>query len=423
MADHALPQAVAAIWLKSAVVLAPPGHERKSMRHQMDTQHDPALGDRDSWGRVSLGAHLILAPASLASLFVIHHSGGRPWQVTTVALAAVGLHTGVVLARHRPWTGFVTTSLAMLGLVLTPMPGWPPTAFPSAACFLLTGWHLTRTGDRRARVCVLVTSLVGVGLAELLEWHRMPLWVPVWARVLEAAVLAGIVLTVWGVAVAVTRRRELAAAVERAHTEAVRDAERATIRRDLHDVIAHSITVMVARVEAAAATTGDTRARHELADIAETGRDALDGLRAMLAVLGAKGLTAQDLPLSMDALPVLVEAAATPLHSVSLTETGARRALSINAEAALVRVVQESITNALRHLHPPVDVQVRLRWESTHVVVTVHDDGGSGTRHANAPGSGLIGAQERVHAAGGTFRVQPGKGWSVEARLPAKVGR
>ncbi|MFD0475482.1 hypothetical protein ACFQ0B_50075 [Nonomuraea thailandensis] len=142
-------------------------------------------------------------------------------------------------------------------------------------------------------------------------------------------------------------------------------------------MIAHTVTVMVARIEAAAVTTTDPATRRELGDIAETGRDAHQGLRAMLSTLGRAapggpeaGATEpggtepggdprpREVPISIDAIPALMASAASPLHAVTYAETGERRPLSLSAEVAVVRTVQEGVTNALRHLEPP------SRWPS-----------------------------------------------------------
>jgi signal transduction histidine kinase len=99
-----------------------------------------------------------------------------------------------------------------------------------------------------------------------------------------------------------------------------------------------------------------------------------------------------------------------------------------DAESALVRLVQEGITNALRHLEPPLSVAVHVDWDVERggdvVQVRVRDDGGSGPRVAGDPGvspgtgSGLAGAARRVEAAGGELAVVRGQGWELRARLP-----
>lgn len=383
----------------------------------------PAAQPGRGWRRAALASHLVLAPASAAVIVLIAFSGGGPWLVAATVAVAVALHLAVVLAVRFPDVGFGLASAAMLALVLLPMPGWSPSLLPSAGCFLLVLWRQAELGARLRRLLALAVGLLGVLLAELVAVSRSSEVEPTWMRVTEGALLAGAVVGVWLAAIAATRRRQRAASAQAARIEEARRAERAGIRGDLHDVIAHSLTVMIARAEAAALATVDPGAEAELLEIAESGRDALDGLRAMLAVLDADPGATPELPLSLEALPTMVAAASTSLHTVELVEEGERGPLSLRAELALVRLVQEAITNALRHVQPPLAVRVRLRWEPHRVLVVVQDDGGSGPRRARGSGSGLSGVRERVLAADGTFEVTEEGGWRLEAMLPVREKR
>lgn len=388
---------------------------------------DGTRGMRDRggglWPRFRLVAHGVLVPLSVPVLVLIALSGAHAWQVGATALAAVALHASVEVALRRPAAGFAAASLAMLGLVLTPMPGWTSSALPSAGCFLVVLWRIT-AASRRLRAAALVVAAAGVVISGLVSWARLPGDLPAWSPAVQGGFELGAVAAVWAGAAAVNRRRERSAQAERERLEAARSAERARIRRDLHDVIAHSITVMVARVDAAAVTAGDDGTREELEDVAESGRDALGALRAMLAVLDAGRPDHAEVPLSLEALPELVRTASTRLHRVAFDEKGMRRPVAPNTEAALVRAVQEGITNAFRHLKPPVTVTVRLQWESTDVLLHVRDDGGQGALDTGPAGTGLAGARERVEAAGGTFSAQQeDDGWALTARLPTKEQR
>ncbi|WP_040709071.1 sensor histidine kinase [Nocardiopsis potens] len=383
----------------------------------------PIPGDRGDVRalRLDLAAHCVLAPLSALVAVLLVANGARAWQVAATLLAAVALHAAVEVSRRRPAAGFAVASAAMLGLVLTPAPGWESSALPSSACFLLALWRCAFAGGRRLRLAALLVGATGVAVTGLLSWIRLEDSVPAWTPLLQGAFALAAVVGVWAAAVAAARRRERAARAERARLAAAVSTERAHIRRDLHDVIAHSITVMVARIDAASVTASDAGARRELEDVAESGRDALGALRAMLAVLDAERPDGDGPPLTVAALPGLAEAASTSLHRVTFEEVGERRPLAIGAEPALVRVAQEGITNALRHLRPPVAVEVRLEWRETYVLLEVGDDGGGGVLHGGAAGSGLAGARERAEAAGGTLTVvRDGGGWRLAARLPTK---
>ncbi|MGW5876351.1 sensor histidine kinase [Nocardiopsis terrae] len=370
--------------------------------------------------RVNLIVHCVFAPLSVLVVPLLVLNGARAWQVAATVLAAVALHAAIEVARRRPATGFAVASAAMLGLVLTPVPGWEPSALPSAVCFLLALWRFTTVAEPRLRLAALLVGFVGIVIAGLLSWTRIEGSVPGWVPLVQGAIGLGIVIAVWVAAIAATHRRERAARAERLRLDAAIATERAHVRRDLHDVIAHSLTVMVARVDAASVTTSDVGTSRELEDVAEAGRDALGALRAMLTVLDAERPSRDERPLTVAALPELAEAATTPLHRVTFEEAGERGPLTIGAELALVRVAQEGITNALRHVRPPVAVRVRLEWRGPYALLEVRDDGGAGAQRAGSAGTGLAGVRERVEAADGTFTVARESGWMLTARLPTK---
>lgn len=373
-------------------------------------------------------AHVVLVLLTMLILAGVWHLGADLWQIFAAAGAAVLLHVGAVVARRRPWVGYAIGALAMLVLVMMPFLGWSPNMLPSAVCFPLTLWRLTSLVSVRSSVVALAVAALGIVLTELVAWARLPPD-PGWTRLVEGGLLMLVVGGVWLAALLVRRRHEAGRRAESERLAAAVADERASIRRDLHDVIAHTVTVMVARIEAAAVTTADPATRRELGDIAEAGRDAHQGLRAMLATLGPATVAPRadprprQVPISLDALPDLVASAASPLHAVTFAEVGERRPLSLSAEVAAVRTVQEGITNALRHLEPPVEVTVRLRWTPAEVVVEVRDDGGKALRDVGSQGTGLMGIEERVRTAGGTLSIDDGdEGWVLRARLPTKEG-
>ncbi|GII93344.1 hypothetical protein Ssi02_35750 [Sinosporangium siamense] len=376
-----------------------------------------------------MATHVVLALLTLIVLTGARLFGAELWQVFAAAGAAVLLHVGAVVAHRRPWAGYAIGALAMLVLALTPFPGWSLTMLPSAVCFPMTLWRLTTLVSLRSSVVALAVALLGIVLTELVAWARLPPDILGWTRLIEGGLLMLTVGGVWLAALLIRRRHEAGRRAESERLAAAVADERASIRRDLHDVIAHTVTVMVARIEAAAVTTADQATRRELGDIAEAGRDAHQGLRAMLATLGPAtvppraGARPRQVPISLDALSDLVASAASPLHAVTFTEVGERRPLSLSAEVAAVRAVQEGITNALRHLEPPVEVTVHLRWTPAELVVEVRDNGGKALRDGGSPGTGLMGIEERVRTAGGTLSVDDGdEGWVLRVRLPTKEG-
>jgi signal transduction histidine kinase len=214
----------------------------------------------------------------------------------------------------------------------------------------------------------------------------------------------------------VSRRARLAALeVERDQQAEIGAAqERARIARELHDVVAHSLAVMVAQADGGRyAAPGDPdAASRALAQIAETGRDALAQMRRLLGVLRA-GEQGGD-------LPGLVHRLAGAGLPVELEVEGQARELPGELELCIHRVAQEALTNVLKHADSPRRVEVVLRYLDEEVELTVRDDG-RGIAVADGQGHGLAGMRERVALHSGTLRAGPRAdgGYEVCARVPS----
>jgi signal transduction histidine kinase len=203
-------------------------------------------------------------------------------------------------------------------------------------------------------------------------------------------------------------------------------AERAAISRELHDIVAHAVSVIVVQAQAAGRALDDEpeTTRSLLSTIEATGRTALDDLRRLLRLLS-------DDPVSVEPAPGL---ARVPALVAGFLEAGARVDLQMPertprmsgaAELAAYRLVQEALTNAVRHARG-AHVRVRVAADERGVELIVEDDGsatpGEGVAPPLPPGSGrgLIGMRERVALAGGTLLEcgPSGDGFRVHARLP-----
>ncbi|MDQ1679294.1 MAG: hypothetical protein QOI42_153, partial [Frankiaceae bacterium] len=201
--------------------------------------------------------------------------------------------------------------------------------------------------------------------------------------------------------------------------------ERARIAREMHDVVAHRVGVMVAQADGAqyAFDAHPEQARDALDVIASTGRAALSELRQMLGVLraadDAAGTTPQPGLADIDRLVAEMRAAGLP---VRLTTVGARADVDASAGLTVYRVVQESLTNTLKHAGVGTPVEVELATNATQVRVRVRDDGHEGEPAVvtEAGGHGLVGMRERVTMLGGTFDARPGqpRGWQVDVTIP-----
>ncbi|MET0324843.1 MAG: sensor histidine kinase [Ilumatobacteraceae bacterium] len=205
--------------------------------------------------------------------------------------------------------------------------------------------------------------------------------------------------------------------------------ERARIARELHDIVAHSVSVMVIQASAArrSLTSRPDAAEGLLENIERTGRETMDELRQVLGVLrnddgGPPGADrAVPVPTITD-LPALIEAAAG--LTVRMAVTGIVDHVPAGVGVSVYRVVQEGITNANRHAGPGATIDVRVTGTATDVVVRIEDNGRGASASRTTDGYGLIGMRERVASAGGTLDAgpRPGGGWRVSARFPLQPG-
>jgi signal transduction histidine kinase len=195
--------------------------------------------------------------------------------------------------------------------------------------------------------------------------------------------------------------------------------ERARISRELHDVVTHHVTAMVVQADAAQYLLAEhpDRVGTGLTTISETGRRALAELRVLLGALSGPNDAPAPNPGTVNDLVDRTRSAGQP---VELNLNGTPRALAGGAEMAAYRVVQESLTNALKHA-PGRRTTVDLTYGSDAIEVAVHTDGA--VARASVDGRGLRGLRERVSVFGGDLRAgaDPAGGFAVRARIPAKA--
>ncbi len=233
-----------------------------------------------------------------------------------------------------------------------------------------------------------------------------------------------------------TLRRRAAQIVElqqhAAHLEQLREIEsrravadeRARIARELHDVVAHSVTIMVVQAEAGRKVLDaqPDAARTSLEAIENTGRQALADMRRLLGVMDRDGAraTAKDPAPGLDQIDALVGEMQRAGLVVDLRVEGERGPLPPGVDLSAYRVVQEALTNALRHAGA-ARVSVVVRYRSDAIEVEVNDDGEGPVNDPASPGGrGLVGMRERVALFQGEFEAGPrrGGGFVVRARLP-----
>jgi signal transduction histidine kinase len=219
-------------------------------------------------------------------------------------------------------------------------------------------------------------------------------------------------------------RLRLAQAGHEAQTRRAVEAERARIASELHDVVTHNVSVMVVQAGAARSVLASSpeEAREALLAVEGSGRTAMGELRHLLGLL-APGLAEEDAALvpqpglgQVTSLADRVRAAGLRVELV----TEGERPLPPGVDLAAYRVVQEALTNVLKHARG-AEAQIRLVYGESELVITVTDDGGpAGYGERGAAGRGLIGLRERVGLYGGALDAgpRPGGGWRVRASLP-----
>lgn len=206
--------------------------------------------------------------------------------------------------------------------------------------------------------------------------------------------------------------------------EATRAAERTRIARELHDVVTHHVTAMVVQAEAARyLTAAPDRLDGTLSVIGDTGRRAIADLRHLLDLLNpGHGATSGDEAWTPSAgdMDALVGQARQAGQPVEFVQGGSPAESAGSAEFVAYRVVQEALTNALKHARGSRTV-TRVRYGEKEITVQVGTDGPGGrTRSPGGSGRGLAGLRERVDALGGEFSAAPqaGGGFVVRARIP-----
>jgi signal transduction histidine kinase len=289
------------------------------------------------------------------------------------------------------------------------------------ACFALGAY----ADDRSLRLgaAFLALALVGPGIIELAAGQPVGNVVPLaiwWAgAVAGGRFLRGrqrLVALLGDRAARLEHEREANAA--RAVLE-----ERARIARELHDVIAHSVSVMVIQATAERRTLpeGQASTREAFEQIERAGRDVLAELRRLLGVMRAPGRAEPLAPQpGLEALDVLLDESRKAGQVVELSVEGEPRALSAGIDLAAYRIVQEALTNARRHA-PGAGAGVTLRWHPRELAIEVVDDGPGPPAETNGAGHGLVGMRERAGLYGGsvqTGRAGASGGFLVRARLP-----
>jgi signal transduction histidine kinase len=203
--------------------------------------------------------------------------------------------------------------------------------------------------------------------------------------------------------------------------DAAATRERERIAREMHDILAHSMSLVIVQAEAGPiAVRSDPHKAEEVFDnISATAREALAQLRRTLSMLRSGEQDREPQP-GLEGVASLVASVRRAGLAARLEEDGERRPLAADLAAVAYRIVQESLTNAVKHARAN-NVSVRLEWRDSALNVEVCDDGQGPVVDGGSGGRGLAGMRERVSAAGGKLTCGPGPdgvGFRVAARLP-----
>jgi signal transduction histidine kinase len=338
------------------------------------------------------------------------------WVLVLFAGLAAVLAACLTWRRVHPTGAFRLAALAMLGLLALPnLPDGPSFVFVplTVVYFAIVYTVVAETG---ALLVPTTVSLVGLGLIVLRTSVDPP-------EPLDGGTLAGFLAAAVGALAATVAfaayhraRRELR---ERRLREGVQQ-ERELLAREVHDVVAHSLAVMVAQSDAALMVLDrdPEKARDMVGSALATGRDAMAEMRSMVAHLRSRPASTAPVQ-GLDDLAGLVQGFRTDAFQVELERSGLSRDVEAGTARAAYRIVQESLTNALKHAHRPVRCTVQLQVASGRVDLTVRDDGPGFRPEQAAPGHGLVGMRERARSVGGQLEItSDSQGTQVRAVLP-----
>lgn len=392
-------------------------------------------------------AVLLAVPLGVMSVSLLRQVTSQASLVLAAGALVLVLHVCVIWRRRFPQSMFLAAAAAMLALTWLPslqdLSGlaFPPVLLPSSMTFGLLLYTVAGQVAWRRALIMLGISLAGVAAVVA------RLWLPgswgistggsepwVW-RLGLAVALCAVVACLWALgrmsgirSLFLDGLREQAERDEedrsRERAEAAR-TERDRIRREMHDVVSHSLAVMVSHAEGGRMQDPHGAGAQAFATIGQVGRESLRDMRALLGVLQDEPSTGTEPQPRLADLPDLAERVRAAGVKVSVEHRGTPHELRPAVDLAAFRVVQESLTNVIKHAGAGVRAVVTLTWQDDQVALTIADDG-AGARVLHA-GVGLTGMQERTRLVGGTLDAgdHEGGGFRVRATLPyeGRAGR
>ncbi len=371
-------------------------------------------GIGDASFALGLGVAVAIAVIEIANLFLVAGPDHHDAATVTLLIASA---LPIVLWRRAPFVVSLATGAVTILLAALDMPHLGLGVL--AAVFAVALWSGPRA--RKVAMCLLI---VGVPVVPLLtdDASSIPKNIAFYA----AAWISGALLRERRIYTQVLEQRMRELEREREEKAALAaEAERTRIARELHDVLTHSVSVMVIQAQAAQAAAADAeQVVGALRRIETIGKESLVELRRLLQRLRSDDESPLHGPTpglaQLDELLGEVRAAGL---DVSLALDGEARPLPASVDLSAYRIVQEALTNTLRHAGN-VATQVVLRYRPDEFTLEVRDDGGAQPAALAEVGHGLAGMRERVALVGGTLVAEdlPGGGFLVAARMPLRAG-
>jgi signal transduction histidine kinase len=363
-----------------------------------------------------VGLALTLGAVFLASSFVDSDDGR---SVDALGLLLVAANTLPLIAvRSHPFAVLFIFALAYPLWATFEYPGHILQSLPTMAAMAAVG---------AAPRPLALRALGLIPPIEMLVFVMISVWD---VDVLEIGYVAVVFVVVWALGVALAARRDYSRALEEktlaleaAREELARTAvvdERTRIARDLHDALGHAVSLITvqAGVGAHLIDRDPQQAERALKIIEETGRGALGEMRRVLSALRSNDSPTEPRP-ALSSLPDLVEKTRSAGVPVELRIEGDVRALSPGLELSAYRIVQEALTNALKHA-PGSHATLTVTYRPNLIEIQVTNTGGAGSPPPDASGHGLKGMSERVALYGGSLDAGPvDGGFRVVATLPA----
>lgn len=367
---------------------------------------------------------------TVAIFSVITYAVASPYltDVMKVQLFVVAVGYSVPLVFRRVWAD--ASAIAIMLMAVFRYLAFPTAIAPIDIAALFSIYAVVVHGRRSTAIVTITFTMVMNTLywAPLLSDYR--------DNLISYAFSLSMIIAV--ASMGFSRRRQLTHEfemkqrdIQRFHQHAANEQmavvqERSRIARDMHDVVAHTLAVVVSQADGGryAGRKDPDKAIAALDTIAELSRGALADIRSILGVLRESGdldapLTPQ--PVARD-ISQLIATLRDAGHTVSFNEINTPYPLPAGLGSAMYRITQEALTNSIKHGGPGVTITVQLDWRPGLVILSILDNGRGASVADDGNGNGLIGMAERATQFGGTLEAAPrtGGGFGVTARIPVK---